>query len=99
MIHAKIKKEMLNEYIQMASLLTKETRNIRKGCIAYSFNQRIDEPTEFIIYEQWESQEALDEHIKHLAILLGPPAPGGSLPEKLVNMYESGIPYYYNEIV
>ena len=98
MIHAKIKKERLNEYIELASLLTRETRDVRQGCISYSFNQRIDEPNEFIIYEQWESQEALDEHIKQLVILLGPPSTGGLLPEKLVDMYESGIPYYYNEI-
>jgi hypothetical protein len=98
MIHAKIKKEFLDEYIEMASLLTKETRNKRKGCISYSFNQRKDVPTEFVLYEQWESQESLDEHIEQLKILLGPPLPGGLLPEKLVNMYESGIPYYYNVI-
>lgn len=98
MVHAKIKKEMLNEYIEMASLLTRETRNKRIGCISYSFNQRKDEPTEFVLYEQWESQAALDEHIKQLAVLLGPPLPNDLLPEKLVNMYESGIPYYYNEV-
>lgn len=98
MVHAKIKKEFLKEYVEMASLLTRETRNKRKGCISYSFCQRIDEPTEFVLYEQWENQEAFDEHIKQLVLLLGPPSPGGLLPEKLVNMYERGIPYYYNEI-
>ena len=98
MVHAKIKKEFLDEYLEMASLLTKDTRNNRKGCISYSFNQRKDEPTEFVLYEQWESQEALDEHIEQLKVLFGPPSPGALLPEKLLNMYESGIPYYYNEI-
>lgn len=98
MVHAKIKKEFLNEYLEMASRLTRETRNKRNGCISYSFCQRTDAPTEFVLYEQWESQEALDEHIKQLVLLLGPPPPGGILPEKLLNMYESGIPYYYNVI-
>ena len=98
MIHAKIKKEFLDEYIEMASLLTKETKNKRKGCISYSFNQRTDQPTEFVLYEQWENQEALDAHIEELKVLLGPPSPGNLLPEKLINMYESGIPYYYNVI-
>lgn len=98
MIHAKIKKECLDDYIAMASLLTKETRDRRKGCITYSFNQRKDIETEFILYEQWENQEALDEHIKQLVILLGPPLPGNLLPEKLLNMYESGAAYYYDVI-
>jgi hypothetical protein len=44
------------------------------------------------------NKEALDEHIKQLVVLLGPPAPGGILPEKLLTMYERGIPYYYNVI-
>ena len=98
MIHAKIKKEFLDEYIEMASLLTRETRNKRKGCISYSFCQRADEPTEFVLFEQWESQDALDEHIKQLVLLLGPPSPGDVLPEKLMKMYESGIPYYYHVV-
>lgn len=98
MIHAKIKKEFLGQYIEMASLLTKETRNKRKGCISYSFNQRKDSPTEFVLYEQWESQKALDDHIKQLTVLLGPPSPGELLPKKLMEMYELGIPYYYEEI-
>lgn len=98
MVHAKIKEELLQEYLEMASLLTKETRNKRKGCISYSFCQRVDKPTEFVLFEQWENQEALDKHIEQLVKLLGPPIPGGLLPEKLVNMYESGIPCYYNVI-
>ena len=98
MIHAKIKEECLGEYLEIASMLTRETKGKRKGCISYSFNQRRDKPTEFVLYEQWESQEDLVEHIKQLVVLLGPPEPGGLLPEKLVNMYESGFPYYYNVI-
>lgn len=98
MVHAKIKKEFLEEYVETASLLTRETRNKRKGCISYSFCQRIDEPTEFVLFEQWENQEPLDEHIKQLVLLLGPASPGSLLPEKLMRMYERGIPYYYKEI-
>ena len=98
MVHAKIKQECLEEYIEIASLLTKETRDKRAGCISYSFCQRVDEPTEFVLFEQWENQAALAEHIKQLVVLFGAPSPGGILPEKLINMYERGIPYYYNEI-
>lgn len=98
MVHAKIKEKYLDKYLEIASLLTKETRNKRKGCISYSFNQRIDKPTEFVLFEQWETEEDLNSHIKALAILLGPPKPGEILPEKLLEMYESGVPYYYNVI-
>jgi quinol monooxygenase YgiN len=98
MVHAIVKKEYLEEYLEMASQLTRETKTNRSGCISYSINQRQDKPTEFVLYEQWESQGALDEHIRQLVILLGPPKPGGLLPEKLVNMYERGVPYYYNVI-
>ena len=98
MVRAKVKKEFLDEYLEMASLLTNETQGKRQGCISYSFNQRLDDPTEFVLYEQWETQEDLDEHIRQLIVLLGPPKSGGLLPKKLVNMYESAIPYYYKVI-
>lgn len=98
MLHAKIKQAYLDEFLDVAALLTRETRNKRKGCISYSFNQRIDSPTEFILYEQWESQADLDEHIRQLSELLGPPKHGQQLPEKLLKMYESGMPYYYKVI-
>jgi len=97
-VHAKVKKELLDEYLEIASLLTKETRGKREGCISYSFNQRLDDPTEFVLFEQWETQEDIDEHIRQLIILLGPPKSGELLPEKLLNMYESVKPCFYRVI-
>jgi len=94
----KVKTEMLEEYLNVASMLVKETKGKRKGCISYSFNQRLDEPTEFVLYEQWQSEEDLNAHIDYLNVLLGPAKSGGILPEKLMNMYESGVPYYYTVI-
>jgi hypothetical protein len=96
MIHAKIKHEMLDEYLELIKVLIKETT--KKGCHAYSFNQSKDEPTEFVLYEQWESQAALDSHINELFDILGPAKPGDSIPEKLVNMYESAKPVYYDVV-
>jgi len=94
MIHAKVKHEMLEEYLDLVKVLIKETT--KKGCINYSFNQNKDEPTEFVLYEQWESQEALDNHINELFEILGPAKPGDPIPEKLMNMYESATPVFYN---
>ena len=98
MIQARIKEDRLEEYLEMAALLTRETRGKRPGCISYSFNQSIESPTEFVLYEQWETQEDLDNHIQELCKLLGQPEPGKLLPEKLLAMYESAKPIFYREI-
>ena len=98
MIQARIKEDRLEEYLEMAALLTRETRGKRPGCISYSFNQSIESPTEFVLYEQWKTQEDLDNHIQALCKLLGQPEPGKLLPEKLLTMYESPKPIFYREI-
>jgi len=94
MIHAKVKKALLSEYLDILKLLTEKTT--KKGCLAYSFNQSIEESTEFILYEQWENQEALDIHIKELFSILGPAKEGEPIPEKLMRLYEKATPVYYN---
>jgi quinol monooxygenase YgiN len=94
MIHAKVKQEKLNEYLDLIKVLTKETT--KKGCLTYAFNQNISEPTEFVLYEQWESQTDLDNHIDELFKILGPAKHGEPIPEKLMNMYEKAIPVFYN---
>ena len=96
MIHAKIKQEMLSEYIDLIRILAKKTT--KRGCINYAFNQRIDDPTEFVLYEQWDSQEDLDIHINELFKILGPAKPGDPIPEKLMNMYEKATPVFYDVI-
>ena len=32
------------------------------GCLTYDLHQSATDPTEFMFYEAWESQEALDAH-------------------------------------
>lgn len=97
MINAKVKKDRLEEFKKLAIVLTKESRVIA-GCIAYSFNQSIDCPTDFVLYERWETESDLSLHIKALIALLGPPKSEGLLPEKLVDMYEKADATYYNAI-
>jgi len=97
LINAIVKENKLLEFKELASTLTTEARK-RKGCILYSFNQRLDNPTEFVIYEQWENQSALDEHIQALIELLGPPKEGELLPVKLLDMYEEAEANYYETI-
>ena len=40
-----------------------------KGCISYTFSADLSDPGEFRIFEEWESQQALDAHLKspHMA--------------------------------
>ena len=96
MIHATVKPEMLQEYLGLVDVLTKKTT--KKGCLNYSFNQRIDEPTEFVLYEQWESEEYLNTHIEELFKILGPSDSGNPVPDKLMNMYEKAVPVFYDVI-
>lgn len=35
------------------------------GCLEYGFHVGLDDPNEVTSVEVWESQEALDEHMKH----------------------------------
>ena len=94
MIHATVKQEKLDEYLDLVKLLIKETT--KKGCFCYSFNQRKDKPTEFVLYEQWESQQDLDNHIKELFKILGPSKSGYPVPDKLMSMYEKVEPVFYD---
>ena len=96
MIHAKIKKEMLDDYLDLIKELIRKTS--KKGCITYSFNQRKDDPTEFVVYEQWQSQTDLDNHIQELFDILGPARQGDPIPEKLMNMYEKATPVFYDVV-
>jgi len=96
MIHAQVKNECLNEYLDLIKLLTQKTT--KKGCLNYSFNQNKEEPTEFVLYEQWESQKDLDNHIKELFTILGPAKLGEPIPEKLMNMYKKVKPVFYNVV-
>jgi hypothetical protein len=98
MVHAKVKEEKLAEYLELAALLTGATKGKRAGCISYSFNQSLASPTEFVLYEQWESQGHLDDHIRALCELLGQPVHGKPLPEKLMNLYEWARPVFYREV-
>lgn len=94
MIHATVKQEMLDEYLELLKILVRETT--KKGCLSYAFNQSKNEPTEFVLYEQWETQEDLDNHIIELFNILGPAKPGDPIPEKLMNMYEKATPVFYD---
>ncbi|NQZ81087.1 MAG: antibiotic biosynthesis monooxygenase [Colwellia sp.] len=96
MIHAKVYESKISEFLDLINLLVEKTS--KKGCIAYTFNQNMDKLTEFVLYEQWESQEALDVHITELFDILGPARPGEPIPAQLMDMYEEVKPVFYNVV-
>ncbi len=62
-ITEKIKPDRRDEAVQVALRMIEETHK-EEGCLAYTFNFPIDDPNTFFIYEEWTSEEALNEHIR-----------------------------------
>ncbi len=95
MFHATAKTDKVEEFRAMAIKETEATRAEDEGCITYVFHQQSDNPREFVLYEQWRDQDALDAHIEHLYRLFGPPAPTGRLPAAFLDMCDEtrGIRY------
>jgi len=73
-VMAKIKAKPGKEEETKAVLegLLKPTRQ-EEGCIQYDMHQDHDDPSLFFFYENWESREHLDRHLKtpHLKDFLG----------------------------
>jgi quinol monooxygenase YgiN len=88
MFHATAKVDKVEAFRAMAIKATEATRAKDEGCITYVFHQQRDNPQAFVVYEQWQDQEALDAHIAHLQRLFGPPAPGRRLPAALLDLCE-----------
>lgn len=58
-----IKSENFSKLKEITDELIAETRK-EKGCIEYTFNQNIQDETNFIFIEAWQSREDLDNHTK-----------------------------------
>ncbi len=86
------------EFHDLAVRLTEVTRAEDDGCLAYVFHEQFDNPNEYVLYEQWQDQEALDIHIEHLLKLFGPPAPEKALPKAFDDLCENTKTVYYNMV-
>lgn len=53
----------VEEYLVLAREVISETRN-EEGCITYTINEDINDPTILIMLEEWTDEEALDRHNK-----------------------------------
>ncbi|WP_449539122.1 putative quinol monooxygenase [Ferdinandcohnia sp. Marseille-Q9671] len=58
----KLKPEVtIEEYINLAKEVITETRK-EKGCITYTLNQDINDPSIISMLEEWEDEESLNQH-------------------------------------
>lgn len=60
-----------------AAVAVSEATRKETGCITYRFFSSVENPAEFIAFEEWESQEVLDqhftqEHVQHFFATITP---------------------------
>jgi quinol monooxygenase YgiN len=53
------REEAIREAVEVARAARREP-----GCISYAFSADLEEPNLFRVFEEWESQEALDRHFE-----------------------------------
>ncbi len=71
---AKVKaKEGLEETLKNELTALLEPTGKEAGCITYNLHQNSEDKSLFMFYENWTSQQALDEHLQtpHLKAFLG----------------------------
>jgi quinol monooxygenase YgiN len=59
-----IKEGKTEEFIAIARSLVEDTNKNDAGCISYTLCQELGNPQVLAMIEEWESQEALDNHMK-----------------------------------
>jgi quinol monooxygenase YgiN len=62
----KVKEEKLEEAKGFLKQLSADTLAKEPGTLAYTVHQRKDDPTTFVFYEKYESDQALAEHSGNL---------------------------------
>ena len=59
--HLTLKPEMIDRFINDTKELIEQSR-AEEGCISYTLYQNPSEPTEFIFFEEWKNQDAIEFH-------------------------------------
>lgn len=54
----------MEEQLKQAIMACVAPTRAEAGCINYDLHQRADNPGELILYENWVSKQALDEHLE-----------------------------------
>ena len=60
----RVKEGNLEQFLDLARVIVEKTTTLDKGCISYAMCQDTADPLHCSIIEEWESQEALDKHMK-----------------------------------
>jgi len=58
-----VKADKIDDFISLVTKLVQETNKNDAGCIHYELFQDIKDPTILSIIEEWESKEALRQHM------------------------------------
>jgi len=56
-----IKADCIEQFITLAKELV-SCSQAEEGCVSYNLNQAINDSTNFVILESWETMDALDKH-------------------------------------
>ena len=59
-----IKEGCADEFLAIAKGLVEKTNALDKGCIKYELCRDVSDPLHFIMLEEWEDQQSLDNHMK-----------------------------------
>ena len=59
-----VKAECVEQYLAITKELVEKTNALDAGCIKYELCRNINDPLHFIMLEEWETQDALDAHMK-----------------------------------
>lgn len=69
------------------------------GCVLFTFFDNHINPCEFIFYEIWKNEEAVNNYYKELILLLGKNSPGKIFPDKFNDFIEEEENILHQEIV
>lgn len=61
-VSTKVKKDKLDEFLKMAMKAETATRK-EKGCVVYTFQQDVEDPTLVTLLETWKDLKALETHM------------------------------------
>ncbi len=59
-----VAREGMDEQLRAELLALVAPSRAERGCINYDLHQSIDDPRQFMFYENWESREILDAHLE-----------------------------------
>ena len=59
-----VKEGCLEQFLELTKVIVEKTTTLDEGCLSYAMCQDTEDPLHCTIIEEWESQEALDKHMK-----------------------------------